>query len=151
MSKPTVREFADKIGAKYPTVYYWISNKKIPFESDGKVVRIMEAEAMESPVVQKFLEKNSSLHMNKFTKEVKLPHEIPPVTTVDTFGNKKVEYVPNRDWVSEEFCKEEKLFLKARHNAKPYIERARACRAQGKVNAEAELLWMAIQEMGFRV
>jgi hypothetical protein len=47
------------------------------------------------------------------------------------------------------FSDEYRLFLAARGAAKPLIECAKRCRTEGKTQAEAELLWLALENLGF--
>lgn len=142
-NNPTVREFASKYGIRGPTVYYWINRGKIPFQSDGVTTRIIEAEAVESPMFKAFFLK----------KKDRVKPTIAPVSEAmpkkEVLTPVKEKFI--KEFISHEISINEKLFLTARYKAKPFIERAKACREAGKVNAEAELLWMAVQEMGFKI
>lgn len=120
-------DFARKIGNSYATVIGWTLTAKIPFQAEANGRKwIPEAEAMETQVVKSWLARKETV--------AQTPSQVPPTV---------VKEVP--------ICSEEKLFLVARQKAAHYINRAKNCRDARRPQAEAEMLWLAVEQFGFKI
>lgn len=133
----TVREFAQKIGASNQTVTNWILLNRIPFKVGDSGQRLIpEFEAMESPIVKTFVPRVYTPRPGKPQAALVAP-EVPIKPEISLKHEAQVD-------------REEKLFLIARQQAQGFIARARNCKSDRKHEAEAELLWMAVECFGFK-
>lgn len=135
----SIAKFARKIGASDAAIYNWIALNAIPFQVDpitnAKI--IPEFDAMESPRVKAFLSRGRGGRVVTSFQLTETPKSPTAVTVIPVASQQKSD-------------REEELFMIARQQAAGFIARARNCRADGRHEAEAELLWMAAECFGFK-
>lgn len=141
-------DFAHKLGVSYAHVINWTLTGAIPFQTreGGKYKMIPEHEAMESEVVKASLAKRAAKGIFP-----PAPSNVPPMQPVSTM--QPVPFHPPQEVyqriITPGIQPAEKIFLLARRQAEPYILRAKALRKEGKCQAEAEVLWLAIECFGY--
>lgn len=130
-------EFAKKHGLAYSSVIAWTLKAEIPFKvaPNGYNKMIPEFEALESSVVKHALAKREDRGV------------IPPEPS--TIPPTPVAAPPPQVAASQRISRDEEIFLLARRQAEPYISRAKQLRKEGKCQAEAEVLWLAIECFGY--
>lgn len=126
-------EFAKRVGCSYPTVINWVLLGKLPFKVDEETQQklIPIEEALAAPCVKKY--------EKRIVAQAEAPPEVPIVSPASGYKLLTPDRIPQ----------DEKLFLVARDNAKQFVTRARFCRMDHRHEAEAELLWMALENFGF--
>lgn len=137
----TVTEFAEKIGSTKATVHNWILLNKIPFKLSEKGTRLIpEFEAMEAPCVKTFVPRDYA------TRVIQIPNP-----SLNAYTPPRPEKVAEPIvTLKSDLERDERLFLIARQQAQGFIARAKNCRLYKKHEAEAELLWMAVECFGFK-
>lgn len=140
----SIAKFARKIGVSDAAIYNWIALNAIPFriDPDTNAKIIPEHEAMESPKVKAALDRRAKREYWRGKDNPQIPIIAPkaePPAIIPSLVNRQND--PGQ---------EEKLFLIARQQAAGFIARARNCRADARHEAEAELLWMAVECFGFK-
>jgi len=137
-----VGEFAKKHGLTYHYVQQGTVLDQIPFKlaPNGYNKMLLEFEALETPYIKRALAKRSTQPIPPPAPSSVPPPQPPPEREAPpVYARTITPGIPPA----------EKLFLLARRQAEPYIARAKELRREGKCQAEAEILWLAIECFGY--